>query len=207
MKLIRPAIMLTVFFVVGFGLIFPFAITCIAQAVFPHQANGSLIMEANGQLIGSDLIGQDFSKPEYFHPRPSAAGSGYDAANSGGTNLGPNSDKLINGAHDPKNPYSDFDGVKDLAKKYREENDLAEDAVLPTDTVTRSASGLDPDISPENAELQAPRIAKARGLRVSEVEGLIKSNTSERWLGIYGEVRVNVLHLNLALDKRKSPSS
>lgn len=202
-KTIRPAIMLTLFYVAGFGLIFPLVIFGLAQAIFPHQANGSLVRGSQGQIIGSEVIGQNFARPEYFHPRPSAAGSGYDAANSGGTNLGANSDKLINGVHDPKNPSGDFDGVKDLAKKYREENGLAADTVLPPDAVTRSASGLDPDISPENAALQAPRVARARGLGVAQVLSLVQVNTSDRFAGVYGERRVNVLKLNMALDAQK----
>ena len=202
-KTIRPAIMLTLFYVVGFGLIFPLAIYGLAQAIFPHQANGSVIKGPNEQIIGSELIGQNFAKPEYFHPRPSAAGNGYDAANSGGTNLGANSDKLINGVHDPKDPSNDFDGVKDLAKKYRDENGLAPGTILPPDAVTRSGSGLDPDISRENAALQAPRVAKARGLDLAKVQALVEANTAERFAGIYGEPRVNVLKLNMALDAAK----
>ena len=121
MKYVRPAIALTVFFVVGFGLLFPAVIYGLSQAIFPHQANGSLIKDSKGNIIGSEILGQNFAKPEYFHPRPSAAGSGYDAANSSGTNLGPNSDKLINGIHNPKNPSGDFEASKtsprNIAKK------------------------------------------------------------------------------------------
>jgi len=207
MKLLRPAIMLTVFFVVGFGLLFPALIYGIAQTIFPHQANGSLIKDAQGQIIGSELLGQNFAAAKYFHPRPSAAGSGYDAANSGGTNLGPNSDKLINGVpDDPKTKDVDesYAGVKQLAEAYRKENNLSADAVLPTDAVTRSASGLDPDISPENARLQAQRVATARGMTADQIEQLVSQHTHGRWLGIYGEARVNVLEINLALDKAKS---
>jgi K+-transporting ATPase ATPase C chain len=199
----RPAIMLTLWFIVAMGLVFPAVIWGISLAVFPHQANGSLIKDANGNVIGSELIGQNFAKPEYFHPRPSAAGNGYDAANSSGTNLGPTSDKLINGIKDdPKTKDTDesYAGISDLAKAYREENGLAPDAQVPADAVTRSASGLDPDISPANAELQAARVARARALNVERVKQLIRENTSERFVGIYGEPRVNVLKLNRALD-------
>lgn len=203
MKTLRPAFLLTLFFVVGFGLVFPAVVYGLSQAIFPHQANGSLIKDTKGNILGSDIIGQNFTKPEYFHPRPSAAGSGYDAANSGGTNLGPNSDKLINGiADDPatKDVDESYPGVKQLAEAYRKENNLAADTVLPTDVVTRSASGLDPDISPENARLQAPRVAAARRVALDKVLSFINQNTSGRWMGVYGEERVNVLKLNLALD-------
>ena len=199
--------MLTVFFVVGFGLLFPALIYGIAQTIFPHQANGSLIKDSTGQIIGSELLGQNFTAPKYFHPRPSAAGGGYDAANSSGTNLGPNSDKLINGVpDDPKTKDVDesYAGVKQLAEAYRKENNLTAETVLPTDAVTRSASGLDPDISPENARLQAQRVATARGMTADQIEQLVSQHTQGRWLGIYGEARVNVLEINLALDKAKS---
>lgn len=203
MKLIRPAIMLVLAFVVVTGFIFPAVIWGIGQAVFPHQANGSLIKDAKGNVVGSELIGQNFAKPEYFHPRPSAAGSGYDANNSSGTNLGPTSDKLINGiADDPATKDTDetYLGIKQLAEQYRKENGLAADALLPADAVTRSGSGLDPHISPENAILQANRVAQARGMNVEDVKKLIEENTEGRFAGIYGDPRVNVLKLNLALD-------
>jgi K+-transporting ATPase ATPase C chain len=201
MKHIRPAIAFTLFFIVLGGLAFPAAVYGLAQALFPNQANGSFVKDAKGNVVGSSLIAQGFAKPEYFHPRPSAAGNGYDATNSGATNLGPTSDKLFNGVHDPKNPSNDFDGVKDLAVKYRTENGLAADAPVPPDAVTRSASGLDPDISVENANLQAPRVAKARSMGEDKVKELIAANTSNGFAGIYGDPHVNVLELNLALDK------
>lgn len=200
-KIWRPAIMLTLFFIVAMGVVFPALIWAISQAVFPYQANGSLIKNAKGDVIGSELIGQNFAKPEYFHPRPSAAGGGYDGANSSGTNLGPTSDKLINGIHDPKNPSGDFDGIQDLAKKYREENGLSQDAQIPADAVTRSASGLDPDISVGNALLQVSRIAATRHMDLVEVQSLIKEVSSSPLVSIYGERRVNVFRLNLALDQ------
>lgn len=195
--------MLVLAFVVVTGFIFPAVIWGIGQAAFPHQANGSLIKDAKGNVVGSELIGQNFAKPEYFHPRPSAAGSGYDANNSSGTNLGPTSDKLINGiADDPKTKDTDetYLGIKQLAEQYRKENGLAPDAILPADAVTRSGSGLDPHISPENAMLQASRVAQTRGMSVDDVKKLIEENTEGRLAGVYGDPRVNVLKLNLALE-------
>jgi K+-transporting ATPase ATPase C chain len=177
----------------------------VGQLVFPFQANGSLLKDAKGNVVGSALIGQSFTKPEYFHPRPSAAGSGYDAANSSGTNLGPTSDKLINGLKDDpatKDVDESYPGFRDLAKAYREENGLAADAVIPADAATRSGSGLDPEISPGNAELQVARVAKARGLEATKVKELVAQNTAGRTLGLFGEPRVNVLKLNLALDSQ-----
>ncbi len=188
--------------------IYPLVVWGVSQAAFKHQANGSLIRNAQGQVVGSELLAQGFTKPEYFHPRPSAAGNGYDPTASSGTNLGPTSDKLINGVHkkdlSPGKPDpSDFDGVVDLAKSYRTENGLAATALVPVDAVTRSASGLDPQISPANALLQAARVAKARGISEEKLRGLIKENTSGRGLGFLGEPAVNVLKLNLALDAVK----
>lgn len=203
---IWPSIALTLWFVVLTGLVFPFAIYGLSQAILPHQANGSLIKNAQGEVIGSEIIGQNFAKPEYFHPRPSAAGSGYDAANSGGTNLGPTSDKLINGiADDPKTKDVDesFAGIKQLAESYRHQNSLDADSVVPADAVTRSASGLDPHISPANARLQARRVASARGMSVENVQKLIDENTVPRFAGVFGEPGVNVLSLNLSLDKKQ----
>jgi K+-transporting ATPase ATPase C chain len=204
LKQLRPAIMSVIVMTVFFGLVFPLVVTGIVKVAFPHQANGSLI-EQNGKVIGSELIGQSFAKPEYFHPRPSAAGNGYDAANSGGTNLGPTSDKLINGIHkklpDGKDDPGNFDGIKDLAAAYRKENGLADNAQAPADAVTRSASGLDPEISPANAALQVGRVAKARGVAEDRVRKVLDENTKGRQLGFLGEPRVNVLKLNIALDK------
>lgn len=188
--------------------IYPLVVWGISQVAFKHQANGSLIRNAQGQVIGSELLAQGFTKPEYFHPRPSAAGNGYDPTASGGTNLGPTSDKLINGVHkkdlSPGKPDpADFDGVADLAKAYRTENGLAATARVPVDAVTRSASGLDPQISLANAQIQVVRVAKARGLSEEAIRGLIAENTSGRGLGVLGEPAVNVLKLNLALDAVK----
>jgi K+-transporting ATPase ATPase C chain len=202
-KQLKPAILSVVTLTVLFGLVFPLAITGIARLAFRHQAEGSLI-ERGGRIVGSELIGQAFSAPGYFHPRPSAAGAGYDASASAGTNLGPTSDKLINGIHkklpngqdDPGN----YDGIRDLAAAYRQENGLSPDTPLPADAVTRSASGLDPDISPANAELQVARVAKERGLAPDEVRRVVAAETQARQFGLLGEPRVNVLRLNLALD-------
>jgi K+-transporting ATPase ATPase C chain len=206
MKHLRPAIVLTAFFVVVTGLAFPGVIWAIGQTVFPSQANGSLLRDAQGKLVGSALIGQSFSKPEYFHPRPSAAGAGYDAANSSGTNLGPTSDKLVHGIKDDpatKDVDETYLGFGDLARAYREENGLAPDAVIPADAATRSGSGLDPEISAANAELQVARVAKARQLPENRVRQLVGEHERGRLVGVLGEPRVNVLLLNLALDQLK----
>ncbi|MGC4068914.1 MAG: K(+)-transporting ATPase subunit C [Polyangiaceae bacterium] len=203
MTYVRPAISLTVFFVVVTGFAFPLSIWAIGSVVFPSQAHGSLIHGANGGVIGSDLIGQRFTTPKYFHPRPSAAGGGYDAANSSGTNLGPTSDKLVHGLNDDpatKDIDGSFSGFEALATAYRKENGLASDAVIPADAVTRSGSGLDPDISPANALLQVKRVADARHLPIEEVRALVTLHTAGRTLFLFGEPRVNVLRLNLALD-------
>src|SRR5215471_3393745 len=176
---LRPAIMSVLVFTILTGLLFPFAITGIAKVVFPRQANGSLI-EVNGKVVGSEIIGQNFTAPGYFHPRPSAAGNGYDAANSGATNLGPTSDKLINGIHkklpNGKDDPGNFDGIKDLAEAYRKENGLPADAPVPADAVTRSASGLDPEITPANAQIQAVRVAEERKLSKEQILKLVEDN-------------------------------
>jgi len=206
MKHLRPALLLTLFFVVITGLCFPVVVWAIGRVAFPSQAAGSLITDAQGKVVGSSLLGQSFSKPEYFHPRPSAAGAGYDAANSSGTNLGPTSDKLVKGIKDDpatKDVDETYLGFGDLAKAYREENGLPVDAVIPADAATRSGSGLDPEISIANAELQVARVAKARYLSTDRVRQLVAANSSGRILGVLGEPRVNVLLLNLALDGLK----
>lgn len=206
MKHLRPAILLTLFFVVVTGVAFPVVVWAIGRVAFPSQAEGSLLRDSHGNVIGSSLIGQSFTKPEYFHPRPSAAGAGYDAANSSGTNLGPTSDKLINGVKDDpatKDADETYLGIRDLAKAFRAENGLQEDAVIPADAATRSASGLDPDISPANAALQVARVARARKLDATRVQALVAENTTGRFLGLIGEPRVNVLLLNRALDRLK----
>lgn len=186
MKILRPAIVLTLFFAVVTGLAFPFLITGIAQAVFPHQANGSLVW-VDGKPVGSALIGQSFSEERFFHPRPSSGG--YDANNSGGTNLGPLNSKLLEGA-------DGFDGVKQLAEKYRAINGVPADVVLPVDAVTRSASGLDPHISVANARLQAERVARANGMSKEAVDQLIQQFTEVPLLGLGEQPYINVLEIN-----------
>jgi len=181
---LKPAILITILFTVLTGILYPLAVTGAAQALFHKQAEGSLVVR-NGKIVGSELIAQPFTRPEYFHPRPSAAGNGYDAANSGGSNLG------------PANPALADRLTKDTAK-FREENGAA--GPLPADAVTTSASGLDPDISPATAFAQAARVAKARGVPEDAVRLLVASAVQERDLGVLGERRVNVLKLNLALD-------
>ncbi len=205
-KQLLIAIRITIVLLLLVSGIYPLVVWGISQAAFKHQANGSLVRNAQGQVVGSELLAQGFAKPEYFQPRPSAAGSGYDSTESSGTNLGPTSDKLINGVHKkdlaPGKPDpADFDGVKDLAAEYRKTNGLAANAAVPVDAVTRSASGLDPHISPANADLQVARVAKARGMSADTVRGLVKENTQGRSLGFLGEPAVNVLKLNLALDR------
>jgi K+-transporting ATPase ATPase C chain len=203
---LRPALLLTLFFVVLTGLCFPVAVWAIGRVAFPRQAAGSLITNAQGKVVGSSLLGQSFAKPQYFHPRPSAAGAGYDAANSSGTNLGPTSDKLVNGIKDDpatKDVDETFLGFAGLAKAYRVENELAPNALIPADAATRSGSGLDPEISRGNAELQVARVAKARHLKPERVRRLVAERSESRIAGVLGEPRVNVLELNLALDGLK----
>jgi potassium-transporting ATPase KdpC subunit len=200
-----PAVGLVLVLTVLTGLLFPLAVTGLAHLMFPAQAGGSLVVQG-GAVVGSTLLGQGFSRPEYFHPRPSAAGSGYDAASSSGTNLGPTSRKLLLGVHrklaDGKDDPSNFDGIADLAAAYRLENGLPAGQLLPADAVTRSASGLDPHISPANARLQVARVAHARGLEPAAVARMVDRHIEGRALGLLGEPRVNVLELNLDLDSR-----
>jgi K+-transporting ATPase ATPase C chain len=170
--------------------IYPVLVWGLGQALFADKANGSLIVDAKGTVLGSKLIGQNFSADKYFHPRPSAAGNGYDALNSGGSNLGPTSQKLA-------------DTIKQNVADYRAQNGLASNAPVPADAVTASASGLDPHISVENARLQAARVAKARGLKEEDVKALIAQYTDPADLGFLGDPGVNVLRLNLALDGMK----
>ncbi|MDR3687909.1 MAG: K(+)-transporting ATPase subunit C [Fimbriimonas sp.] len=212
MKQLKPAILVTLFLMVFTGFVFPYFLYVVGR-VMPHQANGSMVADSKGNIIGSSLIAQPFALPKYFHPRPSATGDlGYGTfdkdhsfAGSAGSNLGPNSDKLINGIHkktpDGKDDPSNYDGVVDLVKAYRAENNLSADAKVPADAVTRSGSGIDPDISPENAYLQAARVASARHMSVPDMKKLIDDNTTPRFLGVFGDPTVNVLNLNLMLDK------
>jgi K+-transporting ATPase ATPase C chain len=221
------------------GFVYPAVITAIAQVLFRDQANGSLIV-SNGQVVGSRLIGQNFTKPEYFQPRPSSAGAGYDPTATAGSNLGPTSAKLINGTtkkDDKGNEVADFLGIKARIVHYCVDNDIAYDASvplktftdgqgnlddvklikafndekaplvftpktpIPADAVTGSASGVDPHISPRNADLQAARVAKTRAIPLEQVQRMIAQHTEGRDLGVLGEPHVNVLELNLALDE------
>jgi len=199
-----PAVMMMVIFTVVAGLIYPLIVTGISQVAFHDKAEGSLVENADGEVVGSSLLGQSFTEPQYFHPRPSAAGDGYDPTLSSGSNLGPTNDKLLTGEEDdPATPDVDetFDGIEQRADAYREENGLDDDADVPVDAVTASASGLDPNISVANARLQASRVADERGLDVDQVLDVVDDHTDGRDLGFLGEEGVNVLELNLALDE------
>ena len=178
------AVLMTVVTTVLLGLVYPMLVTVLAQAIFPAQANGQLIVR-DGKVIGSPLIAQEFSSPQYFHPRPSAAGSGYDAANSAGSQLGPTNRKLI-------------DTIRENVASARRDNP---GRPVPIDLVTASASGLDPHISPAAAEFQVPRVARTRGISEHDLRRLVLEHTDGRQWGFLGEPRVNVLELNLALDK------
>ncbi|HVW11727.1 MAG TPA: potassium-transporting ATPase subunit C [Bryobacteraceae bacterium] len=237
---ILPGLRIKIFMTVVLGIAYPLVMTGLSQVIFPHQANGSLIVQG-GKVVGSEIIGQGFSKPEYFHPRASGAGSGYDATASAGPNLGPTSAKLLYGTtkiDDKKNEVVDFDGLSLRMVHYCLENDIAYESsapldrfrdakgdlddvklikafndaksplvfrpktAIPADAITTSASGLDPQISPANAELQAARVAKARGVPVEQVNRLVARFTQGPDFGFLGEPRVNVLKLNLALDQQ-----
>src|SRR5579862_7915273 len=243
-KELGPGLRLTLALTILTGLLYPAVMTGISEVIFPRQANGSLVT-VSGKVVGSSLIGQSFTKPEYFHPRPSAAGNGYDATASSGTNLGPTSAKLLRGTtkmDDKKNEIVDFDGINLRVVHYCLDNDIPYEstvpldrfkdshgdlddvklikafnddkapllfsakAPIPPDAVTSSASGLDPQISPANAEAQAARVAKARGVSTDQVKQLIPQFTKRADWGFLGEPRVNVLMLNVALDQ-KFPSS
>lgn len=180
----RPALMLTLLFALLLGLVYPLVLTGIGQAIAPVQANGTLVRNAQGQVIGSALIGQQFTSARYFHGRPSAAGKGYDALASSGSNLGPTSQALV-------------ERVRGDLKTIQ----TSPVTPPPADLVTASASGLDPDLSPEAALYQVPRVAAARGLAVEKVRVLVAAQTEQPLLGFIGEPRVNVLRLNLALDR------
>jgi len=237
---ILPGLRIKIFFTIVLGIAYPLLMTGIAQVIFPHRANGSLITQ-NGKVIGSEIIAQGFSKPEYFHPRASGAGSGYDATSSAGPNLGPTSAKLLYGTvktDDKKNEVVDFDGLSLRIVHYCLDNDIAYESsipldrfkdskgdldevklikafndsktplvfkpqtLIPADAITGSASGLDPHISPANAELQAARVAKTRGISVDQVNHVVAQFTEGPALGLLGEPRVNVLKVNLALDQQ-----
>ncbi len=185
---LRPAVVIMILMTVLTGFAYPLVITTLARALFPQQAGGSLLLD-NGRIIGSTLIGQPFARSDYFHPRPSYAGSGYDTANSGGSNLAPTGRALV-------------EAVRERAAAASAE---AGGARVPIDLVTASGSGLDPDISPAAALFQVARVAKARGLNAGTVRKLVRDHIEGRWLGLFGEPRVNVLRLNLALDGLRGP--
>jgi len=237
---ILPGLRIKLFMTVLLGVIYPLAMTGISQAIFSDKANGSLI-KTSDKVVGSGIIGQSFTRPEYFHPRPSSAGSGYDASSSSGSNLGPTSAKFLHGTtkiDDKKNEVVDFDGIELRLVDYCIENDIPYEssasldqfkdasgtldrvklikafnsdkapltfkakAAIPADAVTGSASGLDPHISPANAEIQATRVAKARGVPMDQIRSLVAQCTEQPTLGFLGEPRVNVVKLNLALDSK-----
>ena len=237
---ILPGLRIKLFMTVVLGVVYPLAMTGISQVIFPKQANGSLITVGD-KVVGSEIIGQTFTKPEYFHPRSSAAGGGYDATASSGTNLGPTSAKLIHGTtkmDDKKNEVVDFDGINLRILHYCLDNDIPYEssvplsqfkdakgdlddvklikafnddksplmftpkAPIPADAVTTSSSGLDPHISPANAQMQTARVAKARGISVDQAGQVVAKFTEGPDLGLLGEPRVNVLKLNLALDQQ-----
>jgi len=239
-KELGPGLRLTLILTVLTGLLYPAVMTGVSELILPGQSNGSLV-SVNGKVVGSSLIGQPFAKPEYFHPRPSAAGSGYDATASAGSNLGPTSAKLLHGTtkmDDKKNEIVDFDGINLRVVHYCVDNDIpyessipleqfkdshgdlddvklikafnddkaplrfAAKAPIPPDAVTASSSGLDPHISPANAETQAARVAKTRGVSADQVKQLIAQSTEGADWGFLGEPRVNVLMLNIELDRR-----
>ena len=239
-KELGPGFRLTLIFTIVTGLLYPAVMTGVSELILPRKSNGSLVT-VNGKVVGSSLIGQSFAKPEYFHPRPSAAGNGYDATASAGTNLGPTSAKLLHGTtktDDKKNEVVDFEGINLRIVHYCVDNDIAyESSVpldqfkdshgdlddvklikafnddktplrfaakvpIPQDAVTASASGLDPHISPANAEIQAARVAKARTVSADQVMQLIAQVTERADWGFLGEPRVNVLMLNIALDQK-----
>jgi potassium-transporting ATPase KdpC subunit len=186
LKEIWTSIAATIVLCVVVSGIYPVLVWGLGQVLFPHQANGSLVV-SNGQIVGSELLAQGFSGGQYFHPRPSDAGTGYDATSSGGSNLGPTSQKLM-------------DTIKANVVQYRQENALATDALVPVDAVTASGSGLDPHISLQNAEIQVARVAKERGLTEEAVRAQVVKATDKALFGIGGETGVNVLKINLALD-------
>jgi K+-transporting ATPase ATPase C chain len=188
---LTPAVLAVLVFTVICGVAYPLLSTAVGQIVFNHQVDGSLI-ERDGQVVGSELIGQTFTAPKYFHSRPSAAGDGYDGSASSGSNLGPTNPELL-------------DEVQQRAVAYRKENGLAPDAIVPVDAVTASGSGLDPQISIANARIQAGRVATTRKLDVSTVLGLVSRYTEGRDFGVLGEPGVNVMRLNLALDDLAPP--
>ncbi|HET8682583.1 MAG TPA: K(+)-transporting ATPase subunit C [Micromonosporaceae bacterium] len=199
-----PALVMVLVFTIVTGGIYPLVVTGLAQGLFGGEADGSIV-ERDGHPVGSRLIGQAFTRAEYFHPRPSDAGDGYDGSGSLGSNLGPTNDKLLRGqADDPATPDADesYEGIEQRTAAYRAENGLPAGMPVPVDAVTGSGSGLDPHISVANARLQASRVARERGVDVVAVQRLVDAHTDGRDLGFLGEPGVNVLELNLALDRQ-----
>lgn len=186
LRQLRPAFLCLIVFTLVTGVAYPLVVFGVSQVAFEHRANGSLV-EVDGTVVGSELIGQGFAAPEYFHPRPSAAGTGYDGGASSGSNLGPTNPEYLA-------------TVEQRVHAYREQNDLADAVQVPADAVTASGSGLDPHISVANARLQAPRVARARGMSVDTVLAVVKDHTEGRPLGVLGDLGVNVLELNVTLD-------
>jgi K+-transporting ATPase ATPase C chain len=186
---IKVSVIATIVFAVVLCGIYPLLVWAFGQAIFPFQANGSLITNASGTVIGSELIGQNFTGPQYFEPRPSYAGAGYDPTASGGSNLGPTSRKLVT-------------NIQLAIAAYRTENNLSTSTPIPADAVTGSGSGLDPEISLANAAIQAPTVAKARNTSLANIQALINQNIDGRSLGVFGEPGVNVLMLNIVLDQK-----
>lgn len=204
LKFLLPSLRATLLLAGLTGIAYPLFVTAVAQSLFPAQAAGSLIFR-DGQPVGSSLLGQPFGQDAYFHPRPSSAGSGYAGEASSGSNLGPTSRKLILGVRDDpatKDRDETYAGVSDLVARFRSVNGLPPGTPVPVDAVTRSASGLDPHISPMNASLQATRVARARSCTPEQVLALVRQRTEPRALGALGEPRINVLLLNLELDRR-----
>jgi K+-transporting ATPase ATPase C chain len=187
---LKQSLIVTAVMVLLLCAVYPWLVWGVGGVLFPHKAEGSLIRSADGAIVGSALLAQGFASPRYFHPRPSAAGAGWDAASSGGSNLGQTSRKLM-------------DSVKARVERYRAVNGLAAGALVPADAVTASGSGLDPEISLQNALLQAPRVARERGLPAEQVEALVRRHLRGRTLGFLGEEGVNVLALNLSLDEAR----
>jgi K+-transporting ATPase ATPase C chain len=200
---LRPLAGVTIGLLIITAVIYPLVVTGIGQAIFNRQANGSFV-KVDGNEVGSSLIGQNFTADICFWPRPSAAGDGYDAANSSGSNLGATSEKLIKGLPDDRETADvdeSFAGIEQRVAAFRDANGVSTDVKLPADSVTASASGLDPHISPATARLQVARVAKARGVEEAQVRALLDDYTEDAFLGFIGQPRVNVLKLNIALDR------